>query len=466
MKHLKTLTAIIVLIILSGCNTFQPRRMPLSNLIENSPFEFVVIGDSRPGERAYPENPASASIQYLNNINWINQINPVFSINIGDLILGYNTVAIGLAEKQWDIFDKTVELYRAPLFMVVGNHDVWDEFSDKLYQKRYGPHYYSWNYGDCSFIALSSEVLGEADKIGPGQRKWLEKTLIKTQKSKFRFVFLHRPVWWNNENGTNLWMEQIHPLLKKYKVDTVFAGHCHHYEPKEIDGIRYIITGGGGAEIGNNEGIGDFFHFLKVTVDENPRPEINVIRENRVLPLDVVKPGLRNTVKGIFDHKTIFTDSSDKTQILLPVNNYMKEKINVNFKLISYENKLFQPTNIIVNLAPGEANTAKFSVAENIKNLELKISVNQQKNVLAENNFMIFLPRKGTYSDKKNQRNELIAKEANQIVFGNQNWLGTNDCSAVAWVTKTETGFVVTVKVTDDILVTKDSKDFWNTDGV
>jgi acid phosphatase type 7 len=39
------------------------------------------------------------------------------------------------------------------------------------------------------------------------------------------------------------------PILKKHKVDLVLSGHDHLYQRGERDGVRYIVTGGGGASL-------------------------------------------------------------------------------------------------------------------------------------------------------------------------------------------------------------------------
>jgi hypothetical protein len=56
-------------------------------------------------------------------------------------------------------------------------------------------------------------------------------------------------------------------LLAKYKVEAVFAGHEHYYERRAVDGVLYIITGGGGAPIYDKEEYGGYNHFVQVTVN-------------------------------------------------------------------------------------------------------------------------------------------------------------------------------------------------------
>jgi hypothetical protein len=55
----------------------------------------------------------------------------------------------------------------------------------------------------------------------------------------------------------------------KYKVTAVFSGHEHMYIRKNVDGVNYIITGGGGAPLYAKDEDGGFHHFVHMTVDGN-----------------------------------------------------------------------------------------------------------------------------------------------------------------------------------------------------
>ena len=37
------------------------------------------------------------------------------------------------------------------------------------------------------------------------------------------------------------------PLFEKYKVDFVLNGHSHCYQRGELNGVKYVISGGAGA---------------------------------------------------------------------------------------------------------------------------------------------------------------------------------------------------------------------------
>ena len=58
---------------------------------------------------------------------------------------------------------------------------------------------------------------------------------------------------------TKVLLQLLHPLFVKYGVDVVFNG-SHSYTRAEKDGIQYLVSGGGGAEL--------------IPMDRPKRPEI------------------------------------------------------------------------------------------------------------------------------------------------------------------------------------------------
>ena len=256
-------------------------------------LRFIVMGDCRPPGGS--KDVIAPSAVYLQNIRETNLLDPDFVIIVGDLIMGYVSGDDEKVIREWDAFDKANELYEAPFRLVVGNHDVWDKPSEAIYQQRYGDLYYSFDAGGCHFIVLNSEdktVVADddtrtTDKIVGKQLEWLKKDL-EAHKGKKTFVSLHKPLWHESYEESSNWNKDVHPLLAKYDVDTVFAGHWHIYMKSDVrDDVRYIITGGAGAEIGTNEATGAFYHYLMVTV-RGEKTTIAVIKTGSVCSEDIV----------------------------------------------------------------------------------------------------------------------------------------------------------------------------------
>jgi len=67
------------------------------------------------------------------------------------------------------------------------------------------------------------------------------------------FVAGHWPAYSSGAHGVadhDEWGEvrdHLQPLFETYGVDIYWCGHDHHYERAEVNGVTYIVTGGGGA---------------------------------------------------------------------------------------------------------------------------------------------------------------------------------------------------------------------------
>ncbi len=226
-----------------------------------SDFEFVVIGDTRPRF----ESEHFGVFQSL--IPKINAVKPAFVINLGDLIYGYGLLS---KEKQWDKYQQVVKAIEAPYHQLPGNHDVFSKAARRIYERRFKQFYGSFDYADCHFVLLDNCEEARWGYVGPAELDWL-KTDLKQTKARSVFVFLHFPVWEPERVAAKYyesWEQTLHPLFRQARVRAVFAGHFHSYGPtREFDGIRYFITGGGGAELRPDyKKSGGDYHFVKVKV--------------------------------------------------------------------------------------------------------------------------------------------------------------------------------------------------------
>lgn len=115
-----------------------------------------------------------------------------------------------------------------------GNHDLWWNTSKKLQE-----FLESNNFDTIKFIFNSAEVVG--DYAICGSRGWffddkdsskkvilreaqrLDTSILKAKETgKIPLVFLHYPVYFNNEV-----CEEIIEVLKKHDIDEVWHGHIH-----------------------------------------------------------------------------------------------------------------------------------------------------------------------------------------------------------------------------------------------
>jgi len=254
-------------------------------------FSFVVIGDTRSAK------PAGVSKGLLQARDEINFLKPALVVDIGDLIVGY-TKDQELLKREWDEFEKVRAGFAMTCFLAVGNHDVFDKASQQQFMRRYGALWYAFYHGDSRFIILDSELVGQVGKIDGEQLVWLKGELKRhSSKAAHLFVFLHKPLWADAATKEH-WFANVHPLLAKHGVEVVFAGHKHVYRRDVVkDGVRYYITGGGGAPLREGPALGGFEHYLWVTVDAK-KVDVSVVRTGWLGRDDVVTVEQVRTIRN------------------------------------------------------------------------------------------------------------------------------------------------------------------------
>lgn len=215
--------------------TNQPTDQPTNQPTTPPPsFTFAVLGDTRTQHEIHRRV-----------VERIVVATPDLVLHTGDL------VADGNAPAQWDTFFEIERdlLARVPFYPTLGNH----ERNSPLYFERCdlpgNERWYTFAYENARFICL--EVDGSADyDHGSEQYAWLERTLTANTRP-WLFVFFHYPPYTSTEEaGYERSLRQaLVPLFERYGVDVVFNGHKHNYERNEVNGVTYVVTGGGGAPL-------------------------------------------------------------------------------------------------------------------------------------------------------------------------------------------------------------------------
>jgi predicted phosphodiesterase len=130
---------------------------------------------------------------------------------------------------------------------VFGNHDVEDGRQD---QRQYplfnmdGQHYYTLRRGN----GLVDFFMLDTTDYDLAQAGWFDNAL-RTSTARWKIAVMHHPLYSSGKkHGSSLKLRrQIEPLLTKYKVNAVFAGHDHIYERvKPQQGVQHFVTGAGG----------------------------------------------------------------------------------------------------------------------------------------------------------------------------------------------------------------------------
>jgi hypothetical protein len=255
----------------------ESKRIETTQTDDTADESYIILGDSRDGYETF------GTI-----IGQVNALNPAFVIDNGDLVYSGKP-------NQYRIFDQMVSGISSTVLTTLGNHDIRGN-GRETYQRLYGPEYYSFDFGSSHFVFLdSSRGYAQIQAIPEEQYAWLERDLQKAQGKRI-FVISHVPpedprsgVKPNDaqaytdkvkqEGGfieqkleahsdeesmdhgfqSKQETERFENLMTVYKVDTVFLSHIHSYFDFNKNGVRYIISGGAGAELLT---LNSYYHYL------------------------------------------------------------------------------------------------------------------------------------------------------------------------------------------------------------
>jgi hypothetical protein len=232
-------------------------------------FRFAAIADTNPGlndntrhilEHLVPEKPD-------------------FTLHSGDV--QYYSGGLETYASWFEIMEPL--LGAGAFFPAVGNHEseMADEYEGYFLRfwgnAGFDGHdgYYRLQSGGVWFLSLNTElpIVPDSD-----QGKWLLGQLADAQQQpgfRFSVVYMHRPmITCGDTNELDEERKQLAPEFVKRGVKLVLAGHMHGYERFDVEGLTYVVSGGGGGLIGNvdanssrplcssREASGAFFHAM------------------------------------------------------------------------------------------------------------------------------------------------------------------------------------------------------------
>lgn len=145
---------------------------------------------------------------------------------------------------------------RAVAHMIVGNHEFEEgEEIEQMYDRLYGgqgdgpegARYFSFRAGAARIICLDSET-GGLDDTSDAQVAWFEKELARGDAATTVVAF-HRPTYSLSKHyrSDTTFRDIIHSRVVDAGVSLVLCGHAHCYERFDVDGVQYVVDGGGGA---------------------------------------------------------------------------------------------------------------------------------------------------------------------------------------------------------------------------
>lgn len=205
----------------------------------DTPVRFAVFGDSGDGSS---DQQAVRDALLRRNVDLV--------LHTGDI--AYERGTFGQFERNYFQIYRTL-IASVPLIPVSGNHE-YNSPDAVPYREVFalpengGPdateRWFSYDWGNVHFVGLDTE------RVGPEQSAWLDRDL-QANAGRWTVVYLHRPPYSSGQHGgaENVAAAFV-PVLRRHHVPIVFTGHDHDYERTlPIDGVTYIITGGGGKSL-------------------------------------------------------------------------------------------------------------------------------------------------------------------------------------------------------------------------
>ncbi|UCC97297.1 MAG: metallophosphoesterase [Phycisphaerales bacterium] len=230
-------------------------------------YRYVVMGDSRSQWDLW-----SSIVKHIDSLD----PKPAFVINSGDL------VPDGFASQFRNYYIPPLLETDIPFFVAIGNHD--EGYEDRVLEYRYlfgnRSLNYFFDYGRARYIFIdnATEALSHERTL-----KWLGRTLADTPNGYRKYVAAHQPPSTIRKWAYHAWDSEesklFTDLMTTYEVSEVYLGHIHAYSTAEFGGVRYTVSGGGGAGLHDRFGaLGNVHHYVICDVQANGTVKQQVVR--------------------------------------------------------------------------------------------------------------------------------------------------------------------------------------------
>jgi predicted phosphodiesterase len=199
-------------------------------------FSFVALGDTR------------SNIDVARNVlSQAAKEKPLFILCNGDI------VRRGRVEEYTAHHMQLIDMIApVPMLVAPGNHERGPNGDFEPFRALTGGERFSFDYGGCRFVGLNN---ADWNGMSNDDIEYLETELSKPGV-EHKFVVFHVPPRFledaiETEEGRGFsWnARRMRALFTKEKVDQVFVGHVHGFATQVVDGVRYTITGGAGANL-------------------------------------------------------------------------------------------------------------------------------------------------------------------------------------------------------------------------
>jgi Icc protein len=259
MKKISCLLIVLILVI-TGCS----KKQSISE--EGDQFTFAFLTD------IHLTTERNAVEGFRKAIDTINKLNPDFVLTGGDLVMDALGQTYGKADSLYNLYLKEIEAFNMPVYNTMGNHEIFawhrddqeftghEEFGKRMFEKKIGERYYSFDHKGWHFIVLdgmsrreSGEYFG---RIDDEQIEWLKNDLENTDKETPIAISIHIPFITSQAQlmegslaQNSDWLvvtnsREVLLLFLDYNLKLVLQGHLHFLEDIYINNQVHFITGG------------------------------------------------------------------------------------------------------------------------------------------------------------------------------------------------------------------------------
>jgi len=236
-------------------------------------FTFAVLAETQSGipPGHFDRYRDSADKDHPRSAAKIQAINPDFYLHAGGLVFNGSDLA------AWDDFFHFEGnlMSNVTLFPALGESEGAHYNYFRIFHLPNNERWYSFDYGNAHFVCLQIDGHGNANP-GSEQYQWVENDLASSDKP-WKFVFFHYPPYSYGPVGSKPEARHVQSLFARYGVDMVFSANDRNYQRFVVDGVTYIVTGGGAAYTGKLTGGSEFppvfmertKHVMRIVINGN-----------------------------------------------------------------------------------------------------------------------------------------------------------------------------------------------------
>ena len=210
------------------------------------------------------------------------RIAPLMRNSGADFMISVGNAVYDGAEGKYRLLYRGLKKLGMPYVLTAGHNELEDFGAGRFY-RHFGPYFFSFHLNNTYFIFLDSTGYTS----WRWQLQWLAQELITASKYRYRFVFLDQslfPLAEFDPDDAHYFLnkrlsQNLQQLFSRYHVTAVFSDGYPVYHKTLMQGVRYIISGGGGGLLLDQK---EHYQFVKVRVGTDRAIFENVIVPHRM----------------------------------------------------------------------------------------------------------------------------------------------------------------------------------------